>query len=61
MAQRVWGPDASSRTAKMALFDEFARLGQALANGRRLEILAGSTLRVRRFKPAQSILTSFSG
>src|SRR5437763_2474106 len=26
-------------TFKSALFDEFARLGQALANGRRLEIL----------------------
>jgi rhodanese-related sulfurtransferase/predicted transcriptional regulator len=28
-----------SRAAKGALFDEFARLGQALGNGRRLEIL----------------------
>ncbi|MEO6795486.1 MAG: metalloregulator ArsR/SmtB family transcription factor [Candidatus Dormibacter sp.] len=30
---------ADGRTAKTALFDEFARLGQALANGRRLEIV----------------------
>jgi rhodanese-related sulfurtransferase len=29
----------AGRTAKTALFDEFARLGQALGNGRRLEIL----------------------
>ena len=39
MVQRVSGAEASSRAAKTALFDEFARLGQALANGRRLEIL----------------------
>ena len=32
-------PDGESRTVKGALFDEFARLGQALGNGRRLEIL----------------------
>lgn len=32
-------PDDGSRTVKSALFDEFARLGQALGNGRRLEIL----------------------
>jgi len=32
-------PEAGGRTAKTALFDEFARLGQALANGRRLEIV----------------------
>jgi rhodanese-related sulfurtransferase len=31
--------DADGRSAKRALFDEFARLGQALGNGRRLEIL----------------------
>src|SRR5436305_12805757 len=31
--------ERDSRRAKTALFDEFARLGQALANGRRLEIL----------------------
>jgi len=30
---------SDSRGAKVALFDEFARLAQALANGRRLEIL----------------------
>src|SRR5437867_3916585 len=39
MVQRVSGDEASSRAAKKALFDELARLGQALANGRRLEIL----------------------
>ena len=39
MAQRASATGASSLTAKTALFDEFARLGQALANGRRLEIL----------------------
>ena len=33
-----WG-EPNSRDAKTALFDEFARLGQALANGRRLEIV----------------------
>jgi rhodanese-related sulfurtransferase/predicted transcriptional regulator len=31
--------DDGSRAVKGALFDEFARLGQALGNGRRLEIL----------------------
>ena len=31
--------DPHSRRAKTALFDEFARLAQALANGRRLEII----------------------
>jgi rhodanese-related sulfurtransferase/DNA-binding transcriptional ArsR family regulator len=31
--------EAGSRSVKSALFDEFARLGQALGNGRRLEIL----------------------
>jgi len=31
--------DPDSRRAKTALFDEFARLAQALANGRRLEII----------------------
>src|SRR2546428_3443114 len=30
---------SDSRGAKTALFDEFARLAQALANGRRLEIV----------------------
>jgi len=30
---------SDSRVAKVALFDEFARLAQALANGRRLEIV----------------------
>jgi rhodanese-related sulfurtransferase/predicted transcriptional regulator len=33
-----WG-ERDSQRAKTALFDEFARLGQALANGRRLEIV----------------------
>jgi rhodanese-related sulfurtransferase/DNA-binding transcriptional ArsR family regulator len=32
-------PDRQSHTAKTALFDEFARLAHALANGRRLEIV----------------------
>jgi rhodanese-related sulfurtransferase/DNA-binding transcriptional ArsR family regulator len=32
-------PEAGSRTVKSALFDEIARLGQALGNGRRLELL----------------------
>src|SRR5881392_334252 len=31
--------EPDSRRAKTALFDEFARLAQALANGRRLEIV----------------------
>lgn len=31
--------DGGGRSVKRALFDEFARLGQALGNGRRLEIL----------------------
>src|SRR5256886_5402183 len=31
--------ERDSRSAKTALFDEFARLAQALANGRRLEIV----------------------
>src|SRR5437763_12980014 len=36
---RVGSRDPDSRRAKTALFDEFARLAQALANGRRLEII----------------------
>ncbi|TMF85332.1 MAG: metalloregulator ArsR/SmtB family transcription factor [Chloroflexi bacterium] len=39
MAQRAPATQVTSRTAKTALFDEFARMGQALANGRRLELL----------------------
>jgi rhodanese-related sulfurtransferase/DNA-binding transcriptional ArsR family regulator len=39
MARRSAEPDGSGPNAKRALFDEFARLGQALGNGRRLEIL----------------------
>jgi rhodanese-related sulfurtransferase/DNA-binding transcriptional ArsR family regulator len=39
MIRRHLPPDRASRTVKSALFDEFARLGQALGNGRRLEIL----------------------
>lgn len=39
MAKPGTGVREESRAAKSALFDEFARLGQALANGRRLEIL----------------------
>jgi rhodanese-related sulfurtransferase len=33
------GKAITSRAAKTALFDEFARVGQALANGRRVEVL----------------------
>src|SRR5437763_1431750 len=36
---REGSPDPDSHRAKTALFDEFARLAQALANGRRLEIV----------------------
>src|SRR5919204_2115760 len=32
-------PDADGHRVRGALFDEFARLGQALGNGRRLEII----------------------
>jgi rhodanese-related sulfurtransferase len=39
MAHVLAPPAEDGRTAKTALFDEFARLGQALGNGRRLEIL----------------------
>jgi len=39
VARKDFHPDGDSRTVKSALFDEFARLGQALGNGRRLEIL----------------------
>ncbi len=39
MARQSEEPDGSGRNAKRDLFDEFARLGQALGNGRRLEIL----------------------
>jgi rhodanese-related sulfurtransferase len=39
MAHALAPPAEGGRTAKTALFDEFARLGQALGNGRRLEIL----------------------
>jgi len=39
MLDREVDAKSASRGAKSALFDEFARLGQALGNGRRLEIL----------------------
>ena len=39
MAKQIGHSVDGGRTAKTALFDEFARLGQALGNGRRLEIL----------------------
>jgi rhodanese-related sulfurtransferase len=39
MAQAPARSIEDGRTVKTALFDEFARLGQALGNGRRLEIL----------------------
>lgn len=39
MIQKDLRPDRAGRAVKSALFDEFARLGQALGNGRRLEIL----------------------
>ena len=39
MARKDLHPNGDSRNVKGALFDEFARLGQALGNGRRLEIL----------------------
>jgi rhodanese-related sulfurtransferase len=39
MAHQPDGAPEGGRTVKAALFDEFARLGQALGNGRRLEIL----------------------
>lgn len=39
MVQKNLHPAGESPSVKSALFDEFARLGQALGNGRRLEIL----------------------
>ncbi|HKV29499.1 MAG TPA: metalloregulator ArsR/SmtB family transcription factor [Candidatus Dormibacteraeota bacterium] len=39
MAHELVRPTEGGTTVKSALFDEFARLGQALGNGRRLEIL----------------------
>lgn len=39
MAKQALTLRDGGRTVKTALFDEFARLGQALGNGRRLEIL----------------------
>jgi rhodanese-related sulfurtransferase/DNA-binding HxlR family transcriptional regulator len=39
MARRAVQSDADGHRVKGALFDEFARLGQALGNGRRLEII----------------------
>jgi rhodanese-related sulfurtransferase len=39
MIRKAVRSDGDSRSVKGALFDEFARLGQALGNGRRLEIL----------------------
>ena len=39
MKQSALGSERDGRTVKTALFDEFARLGLALGNGRRLEIL----------------------
>lgn len=39
MGSKAARSTTDGRTVKTALFDEFARLGQALGNGRRLEIL----------------------
>lgn len=39
MARSTAEPNGAGHSIKSALFDEFARLGQALGNGRRLEIL----------------------
>jgi rhodanese-related sulfurtransferase len=39
MLRKPLRSEGDSRSVKGALFDEFARLGQALGNGRRLEIL----------------------